>query len=122
MIYEGATAVEFDGAIAVAHLQMQSLRALFTGNGFRKVEEPRANSLPPVGGIDEQFVDPGTLATIFQAEIEADDQVGDGSLLVVSQIDEAVAGIAKKFGKILSNPEFVEGLGPRIIVLHVAHQ
>ena len=50
MIDEGATAVEFDRAIAVVHLQMKSLRAVFTGDGFREVEEPCANSLPPVAG------------------------------------------------------------------------
>jgi len=121
MIDEGAAAVEFDRAIAVVHLQMKSLRAVFTGNGFREVEEPCANSLPPGGGFDEQFVNPSTLAAIFQAEIEADDQVGDGSVLLADQINEAITRIVQKFGEIVSNAEFVEGLGPRIVFLHVAH-
>ena len=76
---------------------------------------------PRVGGFDEQFVNPSTLAAIFQAEIEADDQVGDGSVLLADQINEAITRIVQKFGEIVSNAEFVEGLGPRIVFLHVAH-
>ena len=122
MIDEGATTVEFDGAIAVVHFQMESPRAVFTGDGFGEVEEAGANSLPSMGGFDEQLVDPGTFAAILQAEIEADDQVGDGSALLADQINEAIAWIVEEFGEIVSDAEFIKGLGPWIIVLHVAHQ
>jgi hypothetical protein len=94
---------------------------VFTKDGFCEVEKARANSLPPVGWFDEQFVDPGTPAPILQTEIEADDQVGDGIVLLAGQINEAIPRIVQKFGEIVSNAEVVKGLGPWIVSLPVAH-
>ena len=100
---------------------MKRLRAVFTRDGFCEVEKTRAYSLPPVGWFDKQFVDPGTLAPILQTEIKADDQVGNGIVLLADQTNEAITRIVQKFGEIVSNAEFVEGLGPWIVSLHVAH-
>jgi hypothetical protein len=122
VIDECAAAVEFDGTIAVVHLQMESLRAVLARGGFREVQQPCANSLPSVRRFDEQFIDPGALAAIFQAEVETNDQVGEGSVILANQVNKATARIGKEFGKIFSYPGFVEWLSPWIIVLHVAHQ
>jgi hypothetical protein len=122
MIDESATAVQLDGTITVVHFQMKSLCAVLARGGFRKVEQLRANSLPPMRRFDEQFIDPGALAAIFQAEVETNDQIGDGSAILADQINDAMARVEQKFGKILSYAGFVERLGPWIVVLHVAHQ
>jgi hypothetical protein len=74
-----------------------------------------------VGWFDEQFVDPGTLAPILQAEIEADDQVSYGIVLLADQINEAITRIVQKLGEIVLNAKFVEGLGPWVVFLHLAH-
>ena len=100
---------------------MKRLRAVFTRDGFCEVEKARADSLPPVGWFDKQFVDPGTLAPILQTEIKADDQVGNGIVLLADQTNEAITRIVQKFGEIVSNAEFVKGLGPWIVSLPVAH-
>ncbi len=122
MIQEAATAVEFDGTVSMVHLEMERLRAMFTGGSFRKVKKLGTNSLPAVGGFDKEFVDPGALAAVLQTEVKADDQVCDGSVLIASQKNKAIPGLVQKFDQILADREIVEGLGPRIATLHMAHQ
>jgi hypothetical protein len=46
------------------------------------MEKPASNSLPPVRGLDEEFIDPGPFPAIFQAVIEADRQVSHGTVPV----------------------------------------
>ena len=89
MVHETAAAIEFDRAVAVVHFQVQKLGAVLTRNSFGKLEKFGANSLASMGRLDEKFVDPRTFAAVFQAEIEADDQIADRDLLIASQIDQA---------------------------------
>jgi len=122
MVHETAAAIEFDCAVPVVHFQVQKLGALLTRNSFRKIEKLGANSLASMGRLDEKFVDPRAFAAIFQAEIEADDQIADRDLLIPGQIDRAIVSVAQKHAEILAQNDFVEDLRPRIILLHLVHQ
>ena len=122
MVDEAAAAVEFVGRIAVVDFEVQELRAVLARGFFGKVEKLRANSLPSMGGFDEEFVDPRTFAAVFEAEVEADDEVGDGILVFADDVGETEVGIVEKFVKIFANGGFVKRFGPGIVVLHVAHQ
>ena len=96
VVDKASAAVEFDGTVTVVDLEMEGSRAEMAGRNLCQIEELRANSLPPVGGFDEEFVDPGTFAAIFEAEIETNDEVGDGSLLVARQVGDAVIKFWKR--------------------------
>lgn len=122
VIEEAAAAVKFDSAIAVVDLEVEELGAVLARSGFGQVEELSADALAAMRGFDEELVDPGAFAAIFEAEVETDGKIRDGGLFVTRKIDEAVGGSLEKVGKIFSNDEFVEGFGPRIFELHVAHQ
>lgn len=102
MVHEPATAIEFDCAVAVAHFQVQELGTVLTSGNFRKTEKVGANSLPSMGRLDEEFVDPGSFATVFEAEIKANDQIANRDLLIASEIDQAIVRVAQKHGEILA--------------------
>jgi hypothetical protein len=57
----------------------------------------RGNALPSVGGFDEELIDPGAFAAIFQAEVEAEDQVGDGSVGIAREVNKTVGGVLHQF-------------------------
>jgi hypothetical protein len=122
VVEETAAAVELDSGIAVSYLEMEGLPAKLERGRFGEVQKLSGDTLPAMGGLDEEFIDPGAFAAIFEAEIEADDEVGHRDLFVASQIDDAILRIAEKFREIISNDGFAEWNGPRIVALHVAHQ
>jgi hypothetical protein len=122
VIDKATAAVEFDSAVTVVNLEVEGLCAKIAGSSFGQVEELGANSLPAVRGFDEEFIDPGTFAAVFEAEIEANDEVGNWSLLVARQVDNTVMGILEELREIFLDDEVVEGLLPGIIVLHMAHE
>ena len=122
VIDEAAAAVEFDGAISVVNFEVKGFCIVFPRGGFREVQELGANSLPPVGRLDEELIDPGTFAAVFQAVVEADDQVAEGSSFLACDVDEAAGGVVEEFREISSNDRFVERFGPGVVDLHVAHQ
>ncbi len=122
MILETTAAVKFNGAVSMIDLQMERLRAMFTGGSFRKIKKLGANSLPAMSRFDEELVDPSTFAAVLQAEVEADDQVGNGSARIDRQKNQTKLGLVEKFDQILADDQFVKGLGPRIVLLHMAHQ
>src|SRR6201993_4348417 len=101
---------------------MKALAVALARGGFCQVEELGANSLPSMGGLDKKLIDPGTLAAVFQAVVETDDQIADGGSLHAGDIDDAKDGILQKLRKIRFHNVWVEGLGPGIVVLHMAHQ
>ena len=121
MIEEAAAAVEFVGGIAVIDFEVQKLGAVFARGAFGQFQELRANSLPSMRGCDEEFVDPGAFAAVFEAEVEADDQVGDGILVFADEIGEAEVGIVEKLVKIFADGGFIENFGPGIVALHLPH-
>lgn len=122
VVGEAAAAVEVDGGIAVVDFEVKDLGAMISGGLFGKLEELRANSLLAVPGFDEKLVNPGASAAVFEAVVEADDQVGDGSGIFPHDKGDAVDGILQEFGQIGADGRFVEGLFPGIVELHVAHQ
>jgi hypothetical protein len=72
-------------------------------------------------GRNEEFIDPRAFAAVFEAEVKADDEVGDGILVFADEIDETEVGIVEEFVKIFANNGFIESFGPGIVVLHMAH-
>ncbi len=82
VVLEVAAAVEFDGRIAVGDFEVEVVSGVLAGRGFGEVEEVGANSLSAMSGQDEELIDPGAFATIFETEIEADDEVGDGLVYI----------------------------------------
>jgi hypothetical protein len=122
VVLEAAAAVEVDGGIAVGDFEVEVVSGVLAGGGFGQVEELSANSLSAMSGQDEEFIDPGTFAAIFETEIEADNEVGDGSVCVERQVDDAVDGIGQEFVEIVADGCSVEGFGPGIFDLHLAHE
>jgi len=122
VVGEAAAAVEFDGGVAVVDFEVEDFGAMFAGGGFGEIEELGANALPAVGGFHEEFVNPGAFAAVFEAVVEAEDQVGDGGDLFAHYIDDAIDGILQEFGEVGADCGFVERFFPRIVKLHVAHQ
>lgn len=122
MVYEAATAIKLNCGIAVGHLQVEELRAVLERGPLGQLQQLRTDSLPSMRRLHEEFVDPGALAAIFQAVIEANCEIGDGLAAVRDQVDKPVEGIGQKLGKTRANRSFEEWLGPRIAALHLAHQ
>lgn len=122
MILEAAAAVEFDGRITVGDFEMEETCATFRAGGFGEVEKVRGNSLPAMGGFDEEFIDPGAFAAILQTEIKTDDEVGDRRVAIARDVGKAVNRILQKFRETFSDDGFVERLVPRIVGLHVWHE
>ena len=121
MIEEAAAAVEFDGWVAVGDFEVEEFGLVFAGGGFGEIEELCANSLSAVGSFDEEFINPGAFAAVFEAVVEADHEVCDWRELFANDIDNTVDGILQKLGEICAESGFVEWLGPGIVLLHVAH-
>jgi hypothetical protein len=122
VVGEAAAAVELNGGIAVVDFEMEDFGVVVAGGLLRQVKELGANSLSTVGGLDEEFVDPGTFAAVFEAVIETDDEVGDGSGILPGHVGDAVDRILQEFGEIGADGGLVEGFFPRVVELHVAHQ
>jgi hypothetical protein len=95
MIHKAATPVELDSAVSVVHLEMKGLGAELKGGTFGQVKELGANSLPTVGGREEELVNPGVFAAVLQTKVEADGQLGDGCLLIARQIQNAIKGFCR---------------------------
>jgi hypothetical protein len=121
VVDKAATAIEFNGGIAVVHLKVEGLRALFEGGRFGEVQELGAYSLAARGWFEEKLIDPSAFAAIFGAEVEADDEIGDCVFFLAREKDDAAVGIAQGFQQIFSHAGFVKGNGPRIVALHAAH-
>ena len=119
---EAAAAVEVDGGIAAGDFEVEVVGSVLAGAGFGQVEELGANSLRAVRGQDKELIDPGAFAAVFETEIEADDEVGDGGVCVERQVDDAVEGIGQEFEEIVADGSFVEGFGPGIVDLHLLHE
>jgi hypothetical protein len=122
VIEEAAAAVEFDGGISVGDFEMKIVRVMLAGNAFGEIEKLGANSLPAMGLFDEKLVNPGALALIFEAIVETDDEIGDGSVIYAREIGDAEKGIVEELGKIFLDDGVVEGLGPGIVGLHELHE
>jgi len=116
-----AAAVEFDGGVAVVDLEVQEFCVVLARRSLGKIEKLRANSLSAARGFDEEFVKPGAFAAIFETVFEADNQITDGGGAFPRDIGDAVDGIFEKFGEIGAEGGFVEGFGPGIIELQMAH-
>jgi len=122
VVDEAAAAVELDGGIAVADFKVQEPSVMRTGDCFGQVEELGSNSLPPVRGFNEEFVDPGTFAAILEAIVKADDEVPDGMAGIPNQMNEASGGVLKKLHQVGPDGIFVERLRPGVGILHLSHQ
>jgi hypothetical protein len=122
VVGEAAAAVEVDGGVTVVDFEVEDFGVVFAGGAFGEIEELGADSLSTVGGFDEEFVDPGAFAAIFEAVIEADDEVGDGRVILARDVCDAVNGILEEFGEVGADGGFVEGFFPGVVELHVAHQ
>ena len=72
MFEEAAAAVEFDRWVAVVDFEVKEFGVVSAGGGLGKIKKLRADSLSAVGGFDEEFVNPGSLAEVFEAVVEAD--------------------------------------------------
>ena len=121
VVGEAAAAVELDGGVAMVDFEVKDLGVVLVGGLLSEVEEQGANTLPTMGARDEELVNPGAFATVFEAVIEADCEIGDRGFDFPHQIDDAVDGILQKFGEVGAHRGFVEGLFPGIVELHVAH-
>ena len=77
VVEEAAATVEFDGGVAVVDLEVEEFGLVFARGGIGQVEKLGADSLSAVGGFDEEFVDPGAFAAVFEAVVEADHEVAD---------------------------------------------
>jgi len=121
MVEEAAAAVEFDGGVAVGDLEVKEFGLVFAGSGFGEIEKLGANSLSAVGGFDEEFVNPRAFAAIFEAVVETNHEISDRRIFFPNKIDDAVGRILQKLGEGSADRGLVEGLGPRIGLLHEAH-
>ena len=121
MVGEAAAAVEIDGGVAMVDFEVEDLGVVLARGLLGEVEELGANSLPTMRPFDEEFVNPGAFATVFEAVVETDHKVGDWRGIFADEVDDTVDGILQKFDKVAANRGFVEGLLPRIVKLHVVH-
>ena len=119
---EAPAAVEIDGGIAVGDFEVEVVGSVLARGGFGEVEEFGANSLSAMSAQDEELVDPGALAAIFETEVEADDEVGNRGVCVERQVDDAVDGIGEELEEIVADGRFVEGFGPGVVDLHLLHK
>jgi hypothetical protein len=122
VILEAASAVEFDGGVAVGNLEVKEFGVVLAAGGLCQVEKLRANSLPAMGCLDEEFVNPCAFAAVFEAVVETNHQIADWLAFFAGEIDNAVNRIVQKFGQSPADRGLVKGLRPGIVVLHVAHQ
>ena len=122
VVLEVATVVEVDGGIGVGDFEMEVVSGVLARGGFGQVEELGANSLSAMSGQDEELIDPGAFAAIFETEIETDDEVGDGGVCIECQVNDAVDRIGQEFVEIVADGSFVEGFGPGIVDLHLLHE
>ena len=113
MIYETAAAVKLDRSISVIHFEVKKLCAVLARGTLGEIQQLRSNSLPSVGRFDEQLIHPRAYATVLEAVVETDDQIGDWDLIVVHQINQAKVRMGKKLGEICAEPSFIDGLRPR---------
>jgi hypothetical protein len=72
--------------------------------------------------IDVKFVNPRAFAMVFETEIEADRQIGDGAHAVESQVDDADSWISQELCEIETHYVPVERLVPGINLLHPRHE
>lgn len=100
LLREAATTVEVDGGIAVADLEVQEFYVVFERGAFGEIQKLRTNSLPTVGGLDEEFINPGAFAPIFEAVFKTDDEIADWGGVFPRYKSDAVDGILEEFGKI----------------------
>ena len=90
MIDEAAAAVEFDGGVAVVDFEVEKFGFVLASGGFGEIKKLRADSLSAMGSLDEEFVNPRALPTVFEAVVETDHQIADRRKLFVSEVDHAV--------------------------------
>jgi len=121
MLGKAAAAVKLDGGVAMVDFEVEDLGAVLAEGAVSEVEELRANSLPAMGALDKELVDPGAFAAIFEAVIEADHEIADGARILADDVDDAIGGILQEFGEVGANGGLVEGFFPGIVELHVAH-
>jgi hypothetical protein len=118
---KAAAAVEFYGGVAVIDFEVEKFGFVLASGGFGEIKKLRANSLPAVRSLDEEFVNPRTLSAVFEAVVETDHQIADRRKLFVREVDHAVNRIRQQLGKIRADRGLVEWLRPGIIFLHEAH-
>jgi hypothetical protein len=121
VIDKTAAAIQLDGGIAVAYFEMQELGVVLGGNPFGKRQQFRANSPPSIGTRYEQLVNPGPLSAIFEAVIEADNEVGNRARAAPAEIDDPEDGVLQQLAKGVPHFGLIERFGPRIILLHLDH-
>ena len=121
MFDEAAAAVEIDGGVAVVHFEMKDSGVVFAGRSFGEIQELCPDSLPAVGGLDKEFVNPRALAAVFEAVVKADHQIADGRRFFSDNVHDAIDMVLKKLGEIRAHGRFAESLRPGIVVLHVSH-
>ena len=126
MVLKPMPAIEFDRRIPAIHLEMEDMRPGLARRPFGEPQGLRTDPLAAVGPVDEELVDPGAAAAVFQAVVEAQKDVP-------KRLGRGLAGIAEEPGlahqwrrderfEILQHTGIVEGYRPRIVVLHGAHQ
>ena len=121
MIEEATAAVEFDGGVAVGDLEMEEFGFVLARDGFGEVKKLCADSLSAMRSLDGEFVNPRSLAAVFETVVEADHQVADGHKFFSDEVNHAVNRIRQQLGQIRADRGLVEWLRPGIIRLHVAH-
>jgi hypothetical protein len=93
-----------------------------TRSGFSERKQLAADSLPAMLSFDEEFVNPGAFAAVFEAVIETEDQVADERCCIADEVGDATNGILEKLDQIRAECGLVEGIRPGIVELHAAHQ
>jgi len=110
VVDKAAAAVKFYGWVAVAHLEMKEMRLVFEAGVLGEVEKLIADSLPAVGGRDEELVDPGAFASVLQTIIKANDEIPHWTVGIPRQIGKAIRGVVQKLQEIRTDCALDEGL------------
>jgi hypothetical protein len=122
VVYKPASSIELDGTVSVIDLQAKSPGAVLARDVLGEVQELCTNSFPTVPLIDVKFVNPRAFAMVFETEIEAHSQIGDGGHALESQVDDADSWISQEFCEIETHYVLVERLVPGFNLLHPKHE
>jgi len=121
VVEEATAAIEFDGRVAMSDLEVKEFSVVLAAGGFGEIKKLRADSLSAVRNLDEEFVNPGAFAAVFEAVVETDHQIADWVKIFANYIDNTVDRIEEKFSEIRADHRLVESLGPGIVFLHATH-
>jgi hypothetical protein len=87
MIHETSPAIQLDRTISVTDFKVQKSRTVFAGSRLGQIEKVRTNSNFAMVGFDEEFIDPSSFASIFDAIVKTNNKVGDEAIGVLYQVN-----------------------------------